>query len=342
MAHAVPELEHARTRQRAALWISVVGIAASLVSLLVDEPFVAAANAAVIAILLVNLVILRRGHVTTASIVGLATATGFVLWVAPDAGIRAYFWLHALPPVAYFMLGERLGTAVVLAMASLLTGQLLLVPPAGGSLLFTLDIALSFVTIGIISCIAERIRLHYQAALEQASLTDALTGLGNRRAAEQALEREAALARRGAATPSLVLFDVDGFKGINDRHGHDAGDSVLHELALILRETSRTTDHTARWGGEELICILPATDLDNARVFADRICRRVREHDFRGAGRVTISAGVAELAAESLATPDPIRDWLTRADSALYRAKEQGRDRVVLAPRGALSPAAVS
>jgi diguanylate cyclase (GGDEF)-like protein len=216
-------------------------------------------------------------------------------------------------------------------MALLLTGQLLLVPPAGGGLLSTLDIALSFVTIGVISCIAERTRLHYQAALEQASLTDALTGLGNRRAAEQALKREAALARRGAPTPSLVLFDVDEFKNINDTYGHDAGDHVLHELAVILRDASRTTDHVARWGGEELICVLTATDLDKARIFADRICRRVREHAFPGVGKVTISAGVAELTSVTDAAVDPVRDWLARADAALYRAKEQGRDQVVLA-----------
>jgi diguanylate cyclase (GGDEF)-like protein len=338
-----PDLEHGRARQRAAMLLSLVGMAASLLSLLVDERSVALGNAVVVVILAANIgLLLRRGHTTAGSLVGLTTATAFVLLVGPTAGIRAYFWMYALPPIAYFMLGTRVGAGVVSAMALLLAGRLFVTPPPHDASLVTMDILLSFVTVGVVSFIAERGRLRYQGALERASLTDVLTGLGNRRAAELALEREASLSRRGVAAPSVVLLDVDGFKRINDTHGHEVGDGVLRELADILRETSRSTDHVARWGGEELVCVLPATDLERARVFADRVCRRVREHAFRTVGRVTISAGVAELVELSGSSRDPTLDWLARADAALYRAKQNGRDRVELATAGGLSTAPAS
>jgi diguanylate cyclase (GGDEF)-like protein len=338
-----PDLEHARTRQRAAVLLSVVGIGASLLSLMLDVHAVAMGNAVVVAILTVNLgLVLRRGHATAAALIGLATATAFVLLVAATAGIRAYFWMHVLPPIAYFMLGTRVGAGVVIAMALLLAVRLFVTPPPLDATLVSIDVLLSFATIGVVSYIAERARLRYQAALERASLTDVLTGLDNRRAAELTLDREAALARRGVATASVVLVDVDSFKRINDTHGHEVGDRVLRELADILRATSRTADHLGRWGGEELICVLPATDLEGARLFADRVCRRVREHSFHTVGRVTISAGVAEFVELSSSSRDPTLDWLARADAALYRAKRNGRDRVELATRSAFSTAPAS
>jgi diguanylate cyclase (GGDEF)-like protein/PAS domain S-box-containing protein len=153
--------------------------------------------------------------------------------------------------------------------------------------------------------------------------TDPVTSLMNRRGAEELLEREAARAQRFGLRVSLVLFDLDHFKQINDRHGHDAGDEALRAVAQTLLSAMRGVDAAARWGGDELLAILPATGADGARSFAERVRHSVEQLDQRIIHGATLSSGVAEL--------QPGEDWsdaIRRADSKLYEAKEAGRNRV--------------
>jgi diguanylate cyclase (GGDEF)-like protein len=164
--------------------------------------------------------------------------------------------------------------------------------------------------------------------LEHLALTDVLTGLPNRRHFEQALERELGLARRYGHTLSLAIGDIDRFKDVNDRLGHDGGDAVLREVASRLRAVSRAEDFVARVGGEEFALVLPFTDHDGAVALAERARVSVGESPIvcpEGAATVTISLGVA--------TAGPTTDLraaglIKQADSALYRAKNAGRDRV--------------
>ena len=152
--------------------------------------------------------------------------------------------------------------------------------------------------------------------------TDHLTGLGNRRACEEAIAREVARATRENASVAFILFDLDHFKAVNDTHGHHVGDAVLRAVAGVLREASRSSDLVGRWGGEELLAILPRTELWAARPFAERVRMGVAALDGLPC-RVTVSAGMAEWT-----RGQDVRAVLARADAKLYEAKRAGRDRV--------------
>jgi diguanylate cyclase (GGDEF)-like protein len=149
--------------------------------------------------------------------------------------------------------------------------------------------------------------------------TDWLTGLVNRRGGEEAIAREVARARRLGTTLCFALFDVDRFKQVNDAHGHPVGDEVLKAVAQVLHTAVRASDLTARWGGDELLVVLPAITEVGARVFAERVRKRVAALDVG----VTVSCGVAELGRFEDAGAA-----ISRADQRLYEAKAEGKNRV--------------
>ena len=155
---------------------------------------------------------------------------------------------------------------------------------------------------------------------------DALTGLHNRRYFHETLARECARAHRYERKLSLIVFDLDDFKEINDRIGHLAGDTVLAEAAERVRDVVRTADIACRVGGDEFAVILPESSLNDADQLYRRIQNAVSSRPLGQAGKLYLSAGVAELRAED----DPMA-FFQRADDALYRAKEAGKGRVVSA-----------
>jgi two-component system, cell cycle response regulator len=175
----------------------------------------------------------------------------------------------------------------------------------------------------------ERLRDNVQMSIEMA-ITDALTGLFNRRYMESHLGTliEQAIAR-GKPLTALVL-DIDYFKSINDTHGHDAGDDVLREFALRIKRSIRGIDLACRYGGEEFVVVMPETDMAVAAMVAERLRRRIAADPFaiqQGARTVpvTISIGIAALRGKD----DNAAGLVKRADQALYRAKRDGRNRVV-------------
>jgi len=164
---------------------------------------------------------------------------------------------------------------------------------------------------------------------------DALTGVANRRHFDRALERELRRTRREQQPLSLIFLDLDEFKHFNDTYGHGRGDEVLRRVATTLDETFRRGgDLVARYGGEEFVVVLPGVDGRRAALYAERLRRRIwRLNIPYGAAqttdRVTISAGVATVAAQRVALPDQV---LLIADRALYRAKRLGKNRVIALP----------
>lgn len=179
--------------------------------------------------------------------------------------------------------------------------------------------------------ITERKRLEVDLR-EQAS-TDALTGLPNRRHFLHRLEEELERVRRRTTGDACVLMlDLDHFKRVNDQYGHAAGDSLLRHFANLLRHELRAADTAGRMGGEEFAVILPGSSLAAARLFAERICDRLAQRPLnfgRQQIHVTVSIGIAAIVAADLSA-DAV---LSRSDDALYQAKEQGRNRVVLADK---------
>jgi diguanylate cyclase (GGDEF)-like protein len=164
-------------------------------------------------------------------------------------------------------------------------------------------------------------------SLGELASRDDLTGAYNRRFINVQLEQQVALKSRYNADASLVVFDLDHFKQINDTHGHPAGDAVLREVAARVRGVLREGDLFARFGGEEFIVLLPVATLAAARAFAERLRLAFADQPmYLGSNdsvNVTASFGVAELGANESAST-----WVDRADKALYRAKQGGRNRV--------------
>jgi two-component system cell cycle response regulator len=168
-----------------------------------------------------------------------------------------------------------------------------------------------------------------------------LTGLYNRRYAMPHLERIAEQSRQSGRPYAVMVADLDHFKRINDLHGHEAGDAVLAECAHRLQSNMRAVDLVARIGGEEFLVVMPATGRAEARQAALRLCRKISQEPIALPGSaatidVTVSIGLAlssGLPADSisgLGLPDTPESLIKRADRALYRAKEMGRNRFML------------
>jgi len=171
---------------------------------------------------------------------------------------------------------------------------------------------------------------HSLEAIRTESMTDPLTGLGNRKYFDRAVADAVAMALKEGAPLSLLMFDIDHFKSFNDNYGHLTGDQVLRLVAISLKQTIKGQDITARYGGEEFAVVLPNTRINQAVTVADHIRRAVMAKELKKKstgeilGRVTISVGVSMLRCG-----DTTDSLIERADTCLYVAKRNGRNRVV-------------
>ena len=175
----------------------------------------------------------------------------------------------------------------------------------------------------------EQLRTSVRASLEMA-VTDALTGLYNRRYLETHLAHLIEHAVNRGKALSVLTLDVDFFKAVNDNHGHDAGDRVLQEIAGRIRASIRNIDLACRTGGEEFVVVLPATDLPTAERVGERIRKMMANKPFNAAPdcqlNITVSVGISALTG----VDESGDELLKRADQALYKAKREGRNRVIL------------
>jgi diguanylate cyclase (GGDEF)-like protein len=173
---------------------------------------------------------------------------------------------------------------------------------------------------------------HLNASLERLSRTDSLTGLANRRRAEEALHDALARFQRYGQGFVVAVADIDHFKRVNDVCGHEAGDDVLREIARIMADGVRECDLAARWGGEEFLLLLPQTDMPGASALLERIRQAIAA---AGLGCRTPPAPVtATIGAAEIRPGERLDDVVRRADEALYAGKAQGRNRLVFASKG--------
>lgn len=162
--------------------------------------------------------------------------------------------------------------------------------------------------------------------VEYMAITDALTGLYNRRRFHDVLSKEFERSTRYANPVSLIMLDIDHFKKVNDNYGHQTGDTVLREVGNIITASIRDIDIASRFGGEEFMVVLPNTEKENAKVGAERMRAAIAQHIFPEIeGPITVSIGVAGLPDPALANEDRL---VRCADYALYRAKQNGRNRI--------------
>ena len=174
---------------------------------------------------------------------------------------------------------------------------------------------------GIIRDITRRKKLEYE--LEKTATTDKLTQAYNRTKFHEVIKIEFERAKRYNHRVSMIMFDIDHFKKINDTYGHAAGDYVLQTLTQIVLENLREIDYLVRWGGEEFVVIAPETDVEKAAVLAERIRKAIEGYRFDQAGTITISLGVTQYGKN-----DTEDSFIKRADDAMYAAKGKGRNRV--------------
>ena len=210
--------------------------------------------------------------------------------------------------------GQLYGLLVIAAAGGDATARLEGIRPVATAMGDAMSLALSSIDL------RERLR--------NLALRDGLTNLYNRRFLEEMLERLCADAERRKASVSAIMLDLDHFKLINDQHGHAAGDAVLREVAASILSCLRTVDVACRYGGEEFAIILPDCSVANAATKAEQIRSRINERTIASGLPVTVSLGVASIP-ETCAGQSEL---IPQADAALYAAKQQGRDRVVVAP----------
>ncbi|HEB81293.1 MAG TPA: GGDEF domain-containing protein [Gammaproteobacteria bacterium] len=162
------------------------------------------------------------------------------------------------------------------------------------------------------------------AQLREMAFTDSLTKIYNRLHFAHFLDAEIDKAKRYGTTFSIIFFDLDHFKLINDTYGHQVGDEVLEQVTKLVDSMNRKADIFARYGGEEFIILTPETDISGAMIHAERLRDKIDKYNFKTVGHLTSSFGVTEFKGEN----DSIEELLDRADIALYQAKELGRNRV--------------
>ena len=245
--------------------------------------------------------------------------------------IRQGTWLPVIYGVAFLVLSPRTGALVAWTLWGFLaiTSSSHLLNPKGHTAAEITTIAETLianaVVVLVLSGVARVIRANERraAGLEVAANTDALTHLANRRGGERRLEDEVERSIRYDRPLSVVLFDLDLFKRVNDSFGHDVGDEVLRKVPEALAGRIRESDLLVRWGGEEFLVIAPEMNLDQATAMAERFRSLVEDHEFGVAWPMTASFGVAQrTGVESGA------DVVRRADEAMYAAKRHGRNAV--------------
>lgn len=240
----------------------------------------------------------------------------WVQWIGGAGGVLLYLWMErTLPHVAP---QHQLSTAILDALR-------------------TFNLAGTLGILGLLSVVYRQLILQAESVLRHQACTDSLTQLHNRRSVLDVIAHEVAAFQRQGRSLVVIVADVDHFKSINDKHGHHCGDLVLQSLAKVLQVGVRSMDHVARWGGEEFLVVLPSTDIEDARIVAERLRACVAAqvcHSAKGPIPVTMTLGMAQLH-----EGESVEQLISRADQALYQGKQDGRNRVVLAeasPKGIL------
>lgn len=231
----------------------------------------------------------------------------------------SYMWLFSLMIAIFLLADSRVG----IMLSLLLIGVIGAVPELFSDRFERITFFAVASQVALFSFVFAWRTSHQHRQLDVMANRDPLTGIGNRRALRQEIAARLAAARKSGEPSGLAVIDLDHFKDINDRLGHDAGDQVLVDLAEIANDTLRASDSFYRYGGEEFVLVMPGTALDGMATALDKLQEAIRER-LRTPDHepVTVSIGATQLR-----SGDEPGHWLSRADRELYLAKSAGRDR---------------
>lgn len=289
-----------------------------------------------------NIIIIRfSGNVQLFYYLSVWLITAMCVYLLSTGGVNntGILWCYIFPLITLYLLGIERGSIALLFLL-VCSGALFFVPNNPFAFVeytttFKIHFWASMITVTVLAYFYEYTSqkaydklLSTSQELEKATLTDFLTGLANRRKIQQHLEHEKNRYERQAASFSIMLCDIDYFKNINDTYGHDCGDFVLKSIAETFTEALRKVDIIARWGGEEFLVLLPATRQKGSIVSAERLRKAIKQLkiDYENCViNVTMSFGLA-----TWTNADKDMDgFIKRADENLYRAKDEGRNRVI-------------
>jgi diguanylate cyclase (GGDEF)-like protein len=237
-------------------------------------------------------------------------------------GIYGAMWCYPMVLFCYFVLSWRWAVSCSLLLLCVFTPLVYHFVDPGVALRFGVTLAVTIVGINVITHIITDL----QAQLVSQIITDPLTGAFNRRHMNMALADAIERHRRTGATASVLIIDIDHFKRVNDDFGHPVGDKVLKGLVALIQQKTRKLDRLFRMGGEEFLLFLPDTKASDAMIRAENLRQDLANAPLLAQRPVTVSIGVSDI------TNDTAFDtWVSRADQALYKAKQGGRNRVVCA-----------
>jgi diguanylate cyclase (GGDEF)-like protein len=255
-------------------------------------------------------------------------------------GWSSGFYYYLIPLIPFLLFHDQLSTRTVVTSALVVAGvffalrlttmHVVAPPDWDGRTAFVefVNMSVPLLALGLISVYFRLASIDVEHAMEALAMTDSLTRLANRRRMRDLLEIERVRSSRNRRPFAIVLGDIDDFKQINDKRGHDCGDYVLVESGALLSGCLRAQDCIARWGGEEFMILLPDTDARGAKIAAEKLRRAIESAALERDGQrvpVTMTFGAAVYDGSS-----SIEDCVRRADEALYAGKAQGKNQVVL------------
>lgn len=258
--------------------------------------------------------------VIAGALAALVMTAGFLLLVT--FGNVSVFWAYPLLASSFLLTSRYLALLACLAMLGVLGFQ----AHQFASMMELWGFLVTGSLVAIFGLIFATRTEMQRAQLAEIAVRDPLTGAGNRRALRSHVDALDALPDKEQRPTSLVLMDIDRFKIINDRHGHDEGDRVLVDLVALVHGAVREQDRIYRLGGEEFVLILQDTDRSGLRQVVEKVHAALRENLRGPDGPITVSMGAA-----TRRHGEPAQEWLLRADKAMYRAKRGGRDRAIYA-----------
>ena len=318
--------QRARADFRLGVYLAFAALALGLVLPLAfvrfaqGAPLHGALNLAVVAFIVgCTTVALRGGNLDR---LGVVASIGTVVGGCAAAAVSTSgaLWLYPIILAIAVLVGPAVSLSLCLAAVVFLW-----IEGAAQAAGDPLALSASLASTGIFAAVFARHAGRRRALLEQMATVDPLTGAENRRALEVEIAIAIAGFRRDGRPIALAVIDLDHFKRVNDRHGHEVGDRVLQDFVRLVQSSVRRTDRLFRYGGEEFVLLMPGTDELGLELAMSHLRSQVRD-GLRAAGdAVTVSIGAAVLA------PGEDRDaWFGRADHALYRAKDGGRNRLVI------------